>query len=94
MVGNPVEAEDVMQEAFLKAFTNPADSMRFEQTEPLYYLRYGKGIAHLAYSQKTLIKTLQPIQQNIVNYIKSNKINTKNEAKLIDLMNFIDNQPN
>lgn len=74
--------------------TNPADSMRFEQTEPLYYLRYGKGIAHLAYSQKTLIKTLQPIQQNIVNYIKSNKINTKNEAKLIDLMNFIDNQPN
>lgn len=74
--------------------TNPADSLRFEQAEPLYYLRYGNGIAHLAYSQKTLIKTLQPIQQNILNYIKTNKINTKNEDKLIDLMNLIDNQPN
>jgi len=74
--------------------TNPADSLRFVKVDPLYYLRYGNGIAHLVYTQKTLIKALQPIQQNIVNYIKSNKINTKNEAKLIDLLNLIDNQSN
>ena len=74
--------------------TNPDDSLRFVQTEPLYYLRYNNGVAHLVYSQKSLIKTLQPIQQNILSYIKSNKINTQNENKLIDLLYFIDNQPN
>jgi len=70
--------------------TNPDDSLRFERTSPQFYLRYGDGMAHFVYSQKTLIKVLQPISQNVINYIKSNKINTKDEYQLIDLMKYMD----
>jgi hypothetical protein len=48
----------------------------------------------LVYSQKTLIKVLQPIPQNVIDYIKSNKINTKDENQLIDLMKYMADTPN
>jgi hypothetical protein len=70
--------------------TNPDDSLRFERVSPQFYLRYGDGMAHFIYSQKTLIKVLQPISQNVINYIKSNKINTKDEKQLIELMEYMD----
>jgi len=66
------------------------DSLRFERTPPQFYLRYGNGMAHFVYSQKTLIKVLQPISQNVINYIKSNKISTKDEKQLIELMEYMD----
>jgi len=66
------------------------DSLRFERVSPQFYLRYGDGMAHFIYSQKTLIKVLQPISQNVINYIKSNKINTKDETQLIEFMEYMD----
>jgi len=66
------------------------DSLRFERTPPQFYLRYGDEMAHCVNSQKTLIKVLQPISQNVINYIKSNKINTKHEKQLIELMEYMD----
>lgn len=74
--------------------TNPDDSLRFVKDDPSYYLRYKDGMAHLINSQKALIKRLQPVSQEIIDYIKSNKINTKNEKQLIDLMQFIEDYPN
>lgn len=70
------------------------DSLRFERKLPQFYLRYRDGMAHLVYSQKTLIKGLQPISQNIIDYIKSNKINTRDEKQLIDLMEYMDQTEN
>jgi len=74
--------------------TNQNDSLRFEKLPPEFYLLYGNGMAHLVYSQKTLIKVLQPIPQNVIDYIKSNKINTKDENQLIDLMKYMADTPN
>jgi len=74
--------------------TNPNDSLRFEKLPPQFYLLYGNGLAHWVYSQKILIKTLQPISQQVINYIKSNKINTKDESQLIHLMEYMADAPN
>jgi len=70
--------------------THPDDSLRFERKSPLFYLRYGDGMAHLVNSQKNLIKTLQPIPQGVIDFIKSNKINTKDEKQLIELLEYMD----
>ena len=70
--------------------THPDDSLRFEWKSPLFYLRYGDGMAHLVNSQKNLIKTLQPIPQGVIDFIKSNKINTKDEKQLIELLEYMD----
>jgi len=74
--------------------TNPNDSLRFEKLPPQFYLLYGNGMAHLVYSQKKLIKTLQPISQQVIDYIKSNKIDTKDESQLIHLMEYMADNPN
>lgn len=74
--------------------TNQNDSLRFEKVPPQFYLLYGNGMAHLVYSQKSLIKILQPISQQVIDYIKSNKIDTKNEKQLIDLMEYMADPPN
>lgn len=65
------------------------DSSRFVSAAPNYYLRYGDGLAHLIDSQKKLIKTLQPIQQKVIEFIQEEKINTKNENKLIELLELV-----
>jgi hypothetical protein len=74
--------------------TNQDDSLRFERTPPQFYLRYSNGMAHLVNSQKTLIKILQPIPQKLIDYIKSNKINTRDEKQLVDLMEYMDQVEN
>jgi len=74
--------------------TNQNDSLRFEKLPPQFYLLYGNGMAHLVYSQKKLIKTLQPISPQVIDYIKSNKIDTKDEKQLIDLMEYMADTPN
>lgn len=74
--------------------TNPDDSLRFERTFPQFYLRYGNGMALFIYSQKTLIRVLQPISQDVIDYIKSNRIKTKDENQLIDLMEYMDQNTN
>lgn len=70
------------------------DSLRFERTSPQFYLRYGDGMAHLVNSQKNLIKTLQPIPKAVIDFIKSNKINTKDEKQLIELLEYMDDSQN
>lgn len=74
--------------------THSGDSLKFERKLPQFYLRYSGGTAHLVNSQKTLIKVLQPIPQNVIDYIKSNKIKTKDEKQLIDLMEYMDQSEN
>jgi hypothetical protein len=74
--------------------SNAKDSLRFERISPQFYLRYGDGMAHLVNSQKSLIKRLQPVSKNIIDYIKLNRINTINEEQLIKLMEYMDNLDN
>lgn len=73
---------------------NQEDSLRFVRIAPQYYLRYSEGTAYLINSQKSLIKRLQPIPQQIIDYIKSKKIKAYNEAELIDLLKFIEDSSN
>ncbi len=82
-----------MYKIAFKSSDNKADnpkSNRFENEPPNYYFRYRNGMSHLIKSQKELIKILQPIPDEIVNYIREKKINPKNEQQLIDLMNYAD----
>lgn len=65
-----------------------SNSNRFERLLPAYYLRYRNGMAHLIDSQKELIKILQPIPQEVIDFIQANSINTKNEKQLIDLIEY------
>lgn len=65
------------------------DSSRFVSATPNYYLRYGDGLAHLIDSQKKLIKTLQPIQEEVIDFIQENRINAKDENKLIELVELV-----
>ncbi len=74
--------------------THSGDSLRFERKSPSFYLRYGDGMAHLVNSQKNLIKTLQPIHQAVIDFIKSKKINTKDEKQLIELLEYMDDSQN
>ena len=66
------------------------DSLRFVQLDPEYYIRHGEGRIYQILSQKQLIKILQPIRQPVIDYIKTNKINSKNEEKLIRFMDFLE----
>ena len=65
------------------------DYSRFERSTPYYYLRYGDGMANLIDTQKKLIKILQPVPQEVIDYIMKNNIKATNERELIDLMEFI-----
>ena len=71
-----------------------SDSSRFEHSLPNYYLRYNNGTANLINSQKKLIKILQPIPQEITDYIIKNNIKTNNEIELIDLLEYINKEMN
>lgn len=73
-----------------EARPQPNDSARFVNFPPHYYLRYGDGMAHLIDSRKKLIKFLQPIPPEVVNYIEDNKIKMKDEKQLIELMELLE----
>ncbi len=77
----------------LKTPGNTGDSLRFERSFPQFYLRYGEGMAYLINSQKSLIKRLQPLPLSTIDFIKSNKINAKDEKKLMELMEYIADSP-
>ncbi|MFY9151467.1 MAG: hypothetical protein WAO52_05600 [Prolixibacteraceae bacterium] len=63
-----------------------SDSSRFVQAAPLYYLRYNNGLAHLIDSKKKLIKILQPIPEEIINFIQQQRTIIRDENKLIELL--------
>jgi len=65
------------------------DYSRFEKSTPYYYLRYADGMANLIISQKKLIKILNPVPQEVIDYIMKNNIKATNERELIDLMEYI-----
>jgi hypothetical protein len=65
------------------------DFSSYENATPYYYLRYGDGMANLIDSQKKLIKILQPIPQEVIDYILKNNIKASDERELIDLMEYI-----
>lgn len=70
------------------------DSIRFVKQSPTYYLKHGEGNSYEINSQKQLIKLLQPIHQPVIDYIKANNINGKDESKLINLMEYLDDNEN
>jgi len=74
--------------------SNFTDSVRFVAKTPDYYLRRGEGKIYPIISQKHLEKILQPVHQPIIDYIKANKINGRDEQKLIGLMEFLDDNEN
>jgi len=63
-------------------------SCRFDAPVSSYYLRYQDGMAHRIDSRKQLIKLLQPIPQEIIDYILKNNVDVKNENQLIDLLKY------
>ena len=65
------------------------DFSSYENTTHYYYLRYGDGMANLIDSQKRLIKILQPVPQEVIDYILKYNIKATNERELIDLMDYI-----
>jgi len=65
------------------------DYISYEKATPYYYLRYGDGMANLIDSQKKLIKILQPVPQEVIDYIMKYNIKPTNEIGLIDLMKYI-----
>ena len=65
------------------------DYSSYEKATPYYYLRYGDGMANLIISQKKLIKILNPVPQEVIDYIMKNNIKATNERELIDLMEYI-----
>lgn len=60
-----------------------------EKATTYYYLRYGDGMANLIDSQKKLIKILQPVTQEVIDYIMKNNIKPTSDRELIDLMEYI-----
>lgn len=70
------------------------DSMRFVRQEPAYYFRRGDGKIYAITTQKQLIKVLQPVHQPVIDFIKANKINGKDELKLVRLMEFVEENEN
>jgi len=66
------------------------DSLRFVRQSPVYYFRRGEGKIYAIITQKQLIKILQPVHQPVIDFIKANKINGRDELKLIRLMNFLE----
>lgn len=65
------------------------DYSSYEKATTYYYMRYGDGMANLIDSQKKLIKILQPVPQEVIDYIMKNNIKATNERELIDLMEYI-----
>lgn len=65
------------------------DYISYEKATPYYYLRYGDGMANLIDSQKKLIKFLQPVPQEVIDYILKYNIKVTKERELIDLMEYI-----
>lgn len=78
---------------YKKSGENPtvSDSSRFEPSSPSYYLRYSDGTANLITSQKKLITILQPIPQEIIDYIWKNDTDVNKENELIDLLEYTNN---
>lgn len=71
-----------------------ADSARFIQQPPIYFLRRDQGNIYPVTSQKKLVKILQPVHQPAIDFVKTNKINGKDETKLIRLMEFLEENEN
>ena len=65
------------------------DYSSYEKATSYYYLRYADGMANLIDSQKRLIKILQPVPQEVIDYILKYNIKATNERELIDLMDYI-----
>lgn len=70
------------------------DSIRFVQQSPAYFIRHGEGNSYEITSQKQLIKLLQPIHQPVIDYIKANNVNGKDESKLTNLMEYLEENVN
>lgn len=70
------------------------DSLRFARQSPTYYFRRGEGKIYAIITQKQLIKILQPVHQPVIDFIKANKINGRDELKLIRLMDFLEENEN
>ncbi|MDO8927868.1 MAG: hypothetical protein Q7W54_02650, partial [Bacteroidota bacterium] len=68
------------------------DYIRYENSTTAYYLRYGDGMAYLIDSQKKLIKILQPVPQEVIDYILKYNIKPTDERELIDLMEYMNNK--
>ncbi|MDP2113347.1 MAG: hypothetical protein Q8K69_04755, partial [Bacteroidota bacterium] len=65
------------------------DFSSYENATPYYYLRYGDGMANRIDSQKKLIKILQPVPQEVIDYILKYNIKPTDEKELIELMEYI-----
>jgi hypothetical protein len=65
------------------------DFSSYENATPYYYLRYGDGMANRIDSQKKLIKILQPVPQEVIDYILKYNIKPTDEKELIELMKYI-----
>lgn len=70
------------------------DSLRFVRQSPVYYFRRGEGRIYPILTQKQLTKVIQPVHQPVIDFIKVNKINGRDELKLIRLMNFLEENEN
>jgi hypothetical protein len=62
---------------------------QFISQQPAYYLRYKSGMAHLISSRKKMIRALQPISNEMVDFIQQERINVRNEPELINALKFI-----
>ncbi len=71
---------------------NANEYSRYENSTTAYYLRYGDGMAYLIDSQNKLIKILQPVPKEVIDYIQKNNIKATNESELIDFMEYINNK--
>lgn len=67
---------------------------RFENIQPDYYLRYRDGMAHKIRSRKELIKLIQPISQEVIDYLQQKRINIQNEEELTTAILYINNSVN
>lgn len=62
---------------------------RFEDSKPDYYLRYKDGTAKQITTRKELIKIIQPISKEIIDYIQQQKIKVYDETELISTIKYI-----
>ena len=67
---------------------------KFVIQQPEYFLRYKNGMAHSISSRKKLIKVLQPVSEDIIDFIQREKINVRNETELINTLQFINRSEN
>jgi len=69
--------------------SDPGDSCRFESAQPYYYLRYMDGMARKITTRKELIKIIQPVSKEIIDYIQQQKIKVYDETELINTIRYI-----